>query len=123
MVLSRAALLLILACILSSMTSIASDNEIREQTTSIEPSNSNTPATSPDVMPKWAGFIGCLVASVFFGSNLLPVKQFSAGDGFFFQFVFCVAVWLVGLILDVILNNQRFYPLVIVGGTEEVFVH
>ncbi|CAF1379569.1 unnamed protein product [Adineta steineri] len=67
-------------------------------------------------VPIWAGFIGCLVASIFFGSNLVPVKQFSAGDGVFFQFVFCVAVYLVGLILDLILNNQRWYPLVLIGG-------
>ncbi|CAF0841483.1 unnamed protein product [Adineta ricciae] len=71
---------------------------------------------SEEPMPKWAGFVGCIIASVFFGSNLLPVKQFSVGDGFFFQFIYCVAVWLVGLILDLILNNQRFYPLVLVGG-------
>lgn len=79
--------------------------------------NTTTPETSGETpVPLWAGFVGCLIASIFFGSNLLPVKQFSAGDGFFFQFVFCVAVWLVGLILDLVLNNQRFYPLVLIGG-------
>lgn len=67
-------------------------------------------------VPVWAGFIGCLVATLFFGSNLVPVKQFSAGDGFFFQFVFCVAAYIVGLIVDLIMNNQRFYPLVLIGG-------
>jgi hypothetical protein len=67
-------------------------------------------------VPLWAGFVGCLVASVFFGSNLLPVKQFSAGNGIFFQFAFCIAAWLIGLLLDLILDNQRFYPLVLIGG-------
>lgn len=67
-------------------------------------------------MPVWVGFIGCIVASLFFGSNFVPVKQFSAGDGVFFQFVYCVAVYVVGLIVDLILNNQRFYPLVLIGG-------
>jgi hypothetical protein len=67
-------------------------------------------------MPIWIGFIGCLVASIFFGSNLVPVKQFSAGDGFFFQLVFCTAVYVVGIIVDLIIGNQRFYPLVLVGG-------
>ena len=66
--------------------------------------------------PIWAGFLGCFVATIFFGSNLVPVKQFSAGDGVFFQFVFCVPVYIIGLIVDLILNNQRFYPLVLVGG-------
>ncbi|CAF1518542.1 unnamed protein product [Rotaria magnacalcarata] len=74
------------------------------------------PPTSDTNVPLWVGFIGCLIASVFFGSNFVPVKQYSAGDGFFFQFVFCVSVWIVGLILDVILDNQRFYPLVLIGG-------
>ncbi|UJR21013.1 hypothetical protein I4U23_024113 [Adineta vaga] len=73
-------------------------------------------SASEERMPKWAGFLGCIVASVFFGSNLLPIKQFSVGDGFFFQFIYCVGVWLVGLILDLILHNQRFYPLVLIGG-------
>jgi hypothetical protein len=72
-------------------------------------------------VPLWAGFIGCLVASIFFGSFLLPVKQFSAGDGFFFQFVSCAAIYVVGLIVDLILGNQRLYPLVIVGGMRKVF--
>ncbi|CAF4414550.1 unnamed protein product, partial [Rotaria magnacalcarata] len=74
------------------------------------------PPTSDTNVPLWVGFIGCLIASVFFGSNFVPVKQYSAGDGFFFQFVFCVSVWIVGLTLDVILDNQRFYPLVLIGG-------
>jgi hypothetical protein len=67
-------------------------------------------------LPIWVGFIGCIVASVFFGSNLIPVKQFSAGDGFFFQFISCVTIYVVGLIVDIIINNQRFYPLVLIGG-------
>jgi hypothetical protein len=100
----RVAIPLVLICILSSVASIYSDEVNKDA------------APPKDPTPKWAGFVGCIVASVFFGSNLLPVKQFSAGDGFFFQFVFCVAVWLVGHILDLILGNQRFYPLVIVGG-------
>ncbi|CAF5136456.1 unnamed protein product, partial [Rotaria magnacalcarata] len=42
------------------------------------------PPTSDTKVPLWVGFIGCLIASVFFGSNFVPVKQYSAGDGFFF---------------------------------------
>ena len=103
----RVAILLILLCILLSITSIFSEEIIEDEFKDEKPKNPT---------PLWEGYVGCLVASVFFGSNLLPVKQFSAGDGFFFQFIFCVAVWVVGQILDLILNNQRFYPLVILGG-------
>ncbi|CAF0885812.1 unnamed protein product [Didymodactylos carnosus] len=77
--------------------------------------NSTFP-TSDTSLPVWTGFVGCLVASLFFGSNFVPVKQFSAGDGFFFQFCFCVATWIIGLITDLIVANKRFYPLVLVGG-------
>ena len=82
-----------------------------EDTTSEEASTATTPPPvepTEKPLPVWVGFIGCLVASIFFGSNLLPVKQFSAGDGVFFQFVFCVAVWIIGLILDRIISNDRF---------------
>jgi len=99
---------------------ITSTNTIYDDNTTITseyPNTTTTPQPSGDQpLPLWAGFVGCLIASIFFGSNLLPVKQFSAGDGFFFQFAFCIAVWLVGSILDLILDNQRFYPLVLVGG-------
>lgn len=69
--------------------------------------------------PIWAGFLGCLVATIFFGSNLVPVKQFSVGDGLFFQMAFCVPVVAIGIIVDLILNNQRTYPLVFVGGMKQ----
>lgn len=72
-------------------------------------------------VPIWIGFIGCLVASIFFGSNFVPVKQFSAGDGFFFQFVFCVAVYMVGLVVDLIIKNEHWYPLVLIGGIRQIF--
>ncbi|CAF1349704.1 unnamed protein product [Adineta ricciae] len=81
--------------------------------------NTTTVAAITDAagsIPIWIGFIGCLVASIFFGSNFVPVKQFSAGDGFFFQFVFCVAVYMVGLIVDLIIKNEHWYPLVLIGG-------
>lgn len=73
-------------------------------------------------LPVWVGFMGCIIASVFFGSNLVPLKQFSAGDGFFFQFVSCVTIFVVGLIVDIIINNQRFYPLVMIGGSRKSFL-
>ncbi|CAF3407333.1 unnamed protein product [Rotaria sp. Silwood1] len=117
MISSRNTFLLILICILSSITSSISENVVDDVVDTNKLNNSTTTGqTTENPVPRWAGFVGCLVASIFFGSNLLPVKQFSAGDGFFFQFIFCVAVWVVGLVLDLILGNQRFYPLVLLGG-------
>ena len=106
----RVAIPLLLICILSSITITFSEEVNRDD---IKPKNST---------PLWAGFLGCIIASIFFGSNLLPVKQFSVGDGFFFQFIYCVAVWLVGLVLDLILHNERFYPLVLIGGIKHNFI-
>jgi hypothetical protein len=109
--------LILVFIVLLLITTVISDNVINHETAKSETEKLGAPkATTKSPVPLWAGFVGCLVASVFFGSNLLPVKQFSAGDGIFFQFVFCIAVWLVGLILDLILDNQRFYPLVLIGG-------
>ena len=93
------------AIVLSTISSFAAD-----ETTTVET------VAGAEGMPMWAGFVGCLVATIFFGSNLVPVKQFSAGDGVFFQLAFCVPVYVIGLIVDLILNNQRLYPLVLVGG-------
>jgi hypothetical protein len=108
-------LALFLLVILSGIHIIQADS-VNEGTTVQQNTTVTTPIVPEKKLPVWTGFIGCLIASIFFGSNLLPVKQFSAGDGFFFQFVFCVAVWAVGLIVDLVIGNDRFYPLVLVGG-------
>jgi len=106
-----------LANILLSTTSLLSKNISANEVIAITDENITTVNTSIDgPLPVWAGFIGCLVAAIFFGSSLVPVKQFSAGDGFFFQFMFCVSVYIVGLIVDLIMDNHRFYPLVVIGG-------
>lgn len=109
--------------ILSTITSAIATNFSGDGIVAI--ANGETTAMSSTVsasMPVWIGFIGCLVASIFFGSNLVPVKQFSAGDGLFFQFVFCATVYVVGLIVDLIIGNQRFYPLVLIGGDQNIFL-
>ena len=106
--------------ILSTITSTISTNLFTSDiATVVDVDVTTIAAASGASMPVWVGFIGCLVASLFFGSNFVPVKQFSAGDGVFFQFVYCVAVYIVGLIVDLILNNQRVYPLVLIGGQIE----
>lgn len=113
---TRVSIPLLLVLLSSAFITDVLANEVTAQQT-----NTNTtkgPDGDDSKLPMWAGFLGCLIASIFFGSNLLPVKQFSAGDGVFFQFVYCVAVWAVGLIVDLILKNDRFYPLVLVGGMD-----
>ncbi|KAL2098218.1 hypothetical protein ACEWY4_007425 [Coilia grayii] len=62
------------------------------------------------------GFTSCAVAVVFYGSNFVPVKKIDTGDGMFFQWVLCAAIWMVSLVVNVILNSPKFWPLAMLGG-------
>lgn len=73
--------------------------------------NNTAPST-----PLYVGFIGAIVACIFFGSNFVPVKKFETGDGVFFQWVLCIAIWHVGLIVGAIRRFPKFYPLAMFGG-------
>ncbi|CAD5113163.1 DgyrCDS2352 [Dimorphilus gyrociliatus] len=67
--------------------------------------------------PTSVGFIGAGVAVIFFGSNFVPLKKFETGDGLFFQWILCIAIWHVGLVVNAIRKFPIFYPLAMVGGT------
>lgn len=43
------------------------------------------------------GFRAALLAVLFFGSNYVPAKHVKVGDGVFFQFIMCVAIWVTSL--------------------------
>lgn len=46
--------------------------------------NITTSTIAPDApFPQYAGYIGCLLAALFFGSNFIPVKKFETGDGMY----------------------------------------
>ncbi|KAL5460464.1 hypothetical protein EMCRGX_G033915 [Ephydatia muelleri] len=65
----------------------------------------------------WKGYLGAAVAIVFFGSNFIPVKKFDTGDGFFFQWVLCIGIWLVGLVVNLIrYQPPMFLPSLLGGG-------
>ncbi|XP_070819422.1 transmembrane protein 144b [Chaetodon trifascialis] len=61
-----------------------------------------------------------IAANVFsvllYGSNFVPLKRFETGDGMFFQWVTCTAIWLVSMIGDVMLQSPKFYPFAMIGG-------
>ena len=38
------------------------------------------------------GWIGIVIAVLFFGSNFIPIKKYETGDGMFFQFVVCTGM-------------------------------
>uniref|UniRef100_A0A8C6UB69 Transmembrane protein 144b n=1 Tax=Neogobius melanostomus TaxID=47308 RepID=A0A8C6UB69_9GOBI len=56
------------------------------------------------------------VAVLLYGSNYVPVKRIEMGDGMFFYWVSCSAMWLVSLVGDLMLQSPTFYPLAMLGG-------
>ncbi|NXA33752.1 TM144 protein, partial [Eudromia elegans] len=62
------------------------------------------------------GFTSSAVAVLLFGTNFVPVKKFDTGDGMFFQWILCASVWIVSLVVNLIQNCPRFWPLAMVGG-------
>jgi len=53
---------------------------------------------------------------LFFGSNFIPVKKFHSGDGVFYQWIMCSAIWACGFIVFVFRNFPPFQPLSMLGG-------
>ncbi|XP_077156124.1 transmembrane protein 144 isoform X1 [Paroedura picta] len=62
------------------------------------------------------GFTSSAVAVFLFGSNFVPVKKFDTGDGMFFQWILCTSIWIVSLIVNLIQNCPKFWPLAMLGG-------
>ncbi|KAF2978651.1 hypothetical protein EK904_010643 [Melospiza melodia maxima] len=62
------------------------------------------------------GFASSTVAVLLFGTNFVPVKKFDTGDGMFFQWILCASIWIVSLVVNLIQNCPRFWPLAMVGG-------
>ncbi|XP_071412259.1 transmembrane protein 144 isoform X2 [Pithys albifrons albifrons] len=62
------------------------------------------------------GFTSSAVAVLLFGTNFVPVKKFDTGDGMFFQWILCASIWMVSLVVNLMRNCPRFWPLAMVGG-------
>ncbi|KAK6173454.1 hypothetical protein SNE40_016900 [Patella caerulea] len=96
---------------------------LRNITTTISPTsdittmitNSTTASPSTTEYPEYLGFICAIVAVVFYGSNFVPVKKYETGDGMFFQWILCTAIFICGLIFQII-RTAKFYPIVTLGG-------
>uniref|UniRef100_A0A3Q3VS36 Uncharacterized protein n=1 Tax=Mola mola TaxID=94237 RepID=A0A3Q3VS36_MOLML len=55
-------------------------------------------------------------AVLLYGSNFVPVKRIETGDGMFFQWVTCAAIWVVSMVGNLILHSPKFYPFAMLGG-------
>ncbi|XP_053735059.1 transmembrane protein 144-like isoform X2 [Synchiropus splendidus] len=62
------------------------------------------------------GITANVVAVLLYGSNFVPVKKIETGDGMFFQWVTCAAIWLVSMIGDLMLQSPKFHPFAMLGG-------
>ncbi|XP_029297623.1 LOW QUALITY PROTEIN: transmembrane protein 144b [Cottoperca gobio] len=62
------------------------------------------------------GIAANLFAVLLYGSNFVPLKRLETGDGMFFQWVYCAAIWAVSMIGDLMLQSPKFYPFVMLGG-------
>lgn len=60
-------------------------------------------------------YILLIISAFGFGSNYVPIKKYSSGDGMFFQFIFCCSIFVSGIIVAIYTNCQ-FYPLAMLGG-------
>ncbi len=68
-------------------------------------------------MSELLGYAALAIAVLFWGTNFVPVKKFDAGDGVFFQWVMCCAIWVAGLIVNIIRHQTaRFEPFAMLGG-------
>jgi glucose uptake protein GlcU len=63
------------------------------------------------------GYIGALLASVFFGSNYVPTKNFPQGDGMSFVWIFSSGVLVMGIISIFISGKAIFVYTGLIGGS------
>ncbi|KAF2076621.1 hypothetical protein CYY_002107 [Polysphondylium violaceum] len=63
------------------------------------------------------GYIGAIVASVFFGSNYVPVKNYPTGNGIGFAWVMSLGTLVSAYIAMFISKNYIFVPIGLLGGT------
>jgi len=63
------------------------------------------------------GYIGAIVASVFFGSNYVPTKNYPTGDGISFVWSFSAGVMIVGISTIFITGKSVFVASGLIGGS------
>lgn len=67
-----------------------------------------------------AGWLAIVICSICFGTNLVPVKKFTMGDGMAFQWIMCSGILVVGVMVQLILGSlyriPEFHPIAMLGG-------
>ena len=81
--------------------------------TNIEYSDANNSTSGG--LPTYSGFLFLIGSSIFYGSNFIPVKKLDTGDGMFFQLILCLGIWIVGFVVNCIVNFPKMKPLALLG--------
>lgn len=63
-----------------------------------------------------AGFAAIAVAVFCFGSNFIPLKRIRIGDGVFFQFIMCIAIFMTSIPVYILLEFPKFHGMAMLGG-------
>lgn len=64
----------------------------------------------------FVGYLACAVSVICFGSNFVPAKRINMGDGVFFQFMMCNAIFLTSCAVPVYLDYPEFHSFAMLGG-------
>lgn len=64
----------------------------------------------------WTGYIGVLISVVCFGSNYVPLKRVKIGDGVFFQFIMCNAIFITAIPVLIVQKFPTIHGLAFLGG-------
>lgn len=62
------------------------------------------------------GYIGVLISVLGFGSNFIPLKKLKIGDGVFFQFCMCTAIFMTGIPVLIMQGYPKIHGLALFGG-------
>jgi hypothetical protein len=73
----------------------------------------STPLDTSTLVVDYALLFLC---SIFYGVAFAPIKHYNTGDGFYFQFVFAIGIWVAGVPMLFFRGFPQFYTLSLVGG-------
>ncbi|XP_075904265.1 transmembrane protein 144b isoform X2 [Nelusetta ayraudi] len=62
------------------------------------------------------GIAANVAAVLLYGTNFVPVKRIELGDGMFYQWVTCAAIWIIAMVGDLIMKSPKFHPFAMIGG-------
>ncbi|CAJ1059077.1 transmembrane protein 144b [Xyrichtys novacula] len=114
---SSSLVLFLIALLINCCQSIENATEQGMENTALGRIGANNFSITSTNMTHFAyGIAANVVAVLLYGSNIVPVKRIETGDGMFFQWVTCAAIWVVAMLGDLMLQSPKFHPFAMIGG-------